>query len=468
MLAAAERMEQNGKPELAHRIYSHVLSQEPAHPVAQSQIDQLGQKYPNLVKSSASVPHRQEQSLAARDLLAQLQKRTEQQSAGEQRRAEGARQQDQPATDSKIHPLAEPVAADATQLDEPPLWAQEGRPVQKASTKASDPLPEIRPLRQIDSSQVAAIDETKTTSNEGLWELAARPSTALSDSASDRAPGNDEAGAWQVSASSSTDVRNKATAATSPQRSETDTLLDSKSLVQVCDDLPSELIPLVEQMGSSSATERVEAVAALSQFGESARPAHLAVRALLDDPEAQVRLFAAAALRDINGDAWDSVRVLRDLLNEEDQDVVRYAAYLLGRMGPDAVDAVSDLEAARDTSDMLTALHAAEAVNRIVPGEQASFQVLADGLKDNDPHVRWYAAVCLGAVSEPREADAVAALVDALKDAEFPVATAAALSLGGLGTSAHAAIDDLEQAARSSESSDVRDAAITALACLKN
>jgi|GEM_PF-2107785 len=238
-------------------------------------------------------------------------------------------------------------------------------------------------------------------------------------------------------------------------------------LTSLCDGLPDDLVPLVEQMESKDPLTRVQALMSLSARGFEAKPASVAIHALLEDEEPVVAVYAASTLRLVANDAWSSVRTLCQYLNHNDQQIVRLSAYLLGLMGPEAMDAVPVLEVVRDTNpDLMSSLHAAEALTHIAPADRRSLATLSNALFHADGDVRWFAAVSLGSVSAPCEQEAVTVLMKALRDSDFGVQAAACLSLGGFGKHAQVAIPELENAARS-RSSEVQEAAETALACLR-
>jgi hypothetical protein len=168
MLAVAEKMEQNGKPELAHRIYQHVLSQDPAHSLAQSRMELLASKHPEFSRPPASVPKRGERPVTAKEMLASVQQQPSQQPEGGNRSQERPRHLTEPDRNAETHPLAEPASAVSTHLDEPPLWAQEIRADNDASEKPPSQLPEIRPLHRTGgpSEPVAAVNQPRTESSD--------------------------------------------------------------------------------------------------------------------------------------------------------------------------------------------------------------------------------------------------------------------------------------------------------------
>ncbi|WP_197441900.1 HEAT repeat domain-containing protein [Thalassoglobus polymorphus] len=238
------------------------------------------------------------------------------------------------------------------------------------------------------------------------------------------------------------------------------------SVQRLCDaDASDELIQVVSLLDSKQPTERIAGLIELGDQGLYARAASPAVRALLHDNDALVRAHAAGTVHDIEGANADVVRHLQSLLQEDDVSVLRLSAYLLGQMGSEATPAIADLERLRDTKDSLTSLHAAEALTRIAPEAMASYEVLQKGLNDEQRENRLFSAVSLGSVRQPGAEFAAKALKAALKNEDADVRATVALSLGGLGTHAEIALEDLQHVSEF-DTPEVRDAALTALACL--
>ncbi len=162
---------------------------------------------------------------------------------------------------------------------------------------------------------------------------------------------------------------------------------------------------------------------ALTQFDDPAMAAPLA--AALSVPDATARAMAAGRLADI-GDR-DAVPALLAALADEDDHVREEVARALGRVGdPAALGA------------LLAALH------------------------DPGPHVREEAATAVGALAG-EDADAAAALVDALGDRHVAVRRAAAEALARMGPATQARLRTLA----SGPPSRGRDAAAGALAALQ-
>lgn len=239
-----------------------------------------------------------------------------------------------------------------------------------------------------------------------------------------------------------------------------------QSVQFLCEEAASEeLIQVVALLDCPEPEVRIAGLIELGIKGAEALPTSPAVRALLNDGDAMVRAHAAGTVNDIEGLNDDSVRHLAYLLGESDEEVVRLSCYLLGQMGAHAQPAVKELKKVRDEQNGLTSLHAAEALTRIVPSETRSYGVLKNALSSSDSEVRVFAAVSLGGVYEEAGHIAALALTDALQSKDADVRASAALSLGGLGKHAAIAVDQLKSLSQTDEPA-VRDAALTALACL--
>lgn len=239
------------------------------------------------------------------------------------------------------------------------------------------------------------------------------------------------------------------------------------SLVDCCDELAKDLIPLVKQLDSQDPLVRARGLEALAACGTEARAAAPAVHSLLQDEEPVVSIYAAFALREIAGDSWNSVKTLTRHLNDEDVQIVRLSAYLLGRYGPEAMDAATTLNATLKTkNDLLTQLYVSEALIQIIPADHDAVEVLTGAIKHQEADIRWFAAMALANVADPFTREAVVALISGLRDDDQGVQQAACLSLAAIGRSARLATPELIKVARS-DSEDVRFAAETALACLR-
>jgi HEAT repeat protein len=239
----------------------------------------------------------------------------------------------------------------------------------------------------------------------------------------------------------------------------------AQSLRDACGPLPADLEALVLQLDIPEAGVRKEVLADLARLGPKARPALPAIRCLLDDSPI-VAAHAAWTLWEIEQNESQTVNELVRLLHTGNIEVVQFTAYALGSLGPKALDAAPALRTERERFSGATRIHVAEALTRIDAFDQASVEVLITSLQHPETHVRWMAALALGQ-TQARYADlAVPALVGALHDQDPEVRSAAALSIGGFGSAATSAIPELQSRA-TLDSPSVREAAQTALACIR-
>ena len=238
------------------------------------------------------------------------------------------------------------------------------------------------------------------------------------------------------------------------------------TLALQCKDCEPWIYAQVMKLESPHAEVRKEGLNHLAEMGQTARPAGTAVRKALQDTNPLVQAHAAWALWQIGNDPWDSIGTLTSLLDNSNADVVELACYMLGDIGAPADSAVDGLVLLRDHAEGTMKVQAAEALIRIRGLDEKSLLVLTTALKSKDGEERWIAAVALGRCRGDQSGESVGALTAALKDHDPEVRSAAALSLGGLGRDAAAAKPELQRIA-SSDNSQVREAALAALACLK-
>lgn len=238
-----------------------------------------------------------------------------------------------------------------------------------------------------------------------------------------------------------------------------------QSLRDACGPLPADLESLVLQLDIPEAGVRKEVLGDLARMGVKARPALPAIRVLLEDSPL-VAAHAAWTLWEIERNESQAVQEFLRLMHTGDPDVVQFTAYALGSLGPKALSAAPTLRSERERFSGATRIHVAEALTRIDAFDQASVEVLIASLQHRDTHVRWMSAVALGQ-TQSRYADlAVPALIGTLHDPDPEVRSAAALSLGGFGTAASKAVPELQSRA-TLDSPEVREAAQTALACIR-
>jgi HEAT repeat protein len=239
----------------------------------------------------------------------------------------------------------------------------------------------------------------------------------------------------------------------------------TQTLRDACGPLPADLEALVLQLDIPEAGVRKDVLADLARLKAKARPALPAIRVLLEDSPL-VAAHAAWTLWEIEQNESQAVRELVRLMHTGEPEVVQFTAYALGSLGPKALDAAPALRAERERFTGATRIHVAEALTRIDAFDQASVEVLIASLQHSETHVRWMAAIALGQ-TQVRYADiAVPALVGALHDQNPEVRAAAALSIGGFGSSASSAVSELQSRA-TLDTPSVREAAQTALACIR-
>jgi tetratricopeptide (TPR) repeat protein len=241
-----------------------------------------------------------------------------------------------------------------------------------------------------------------------------------------------------------------------------------KTLAALCRDAHAEVLREVAKLDSDDPATRKDGLTALATLGPEASSAALAVSMLLDDPDESVRVHAAWACWEIQRDSWKSLESLSDALRSADLEVVQLAAYTLGNMGDEAQAAVVPLNELLKCEHSVVRLHAAEAVTKIAaPADQlAALKTLAALASDDSADVRSLAVLTLGSLEGAPTGDIVAVLQGALHDQDARVRSSAALALGGLGDAATAVITDLEFVA-ANDQTDVREAAETALSCLR-
>ncbi len=505
LLKAAKRYEENGKPEVALRLYQHIAEQDPQNVDAQRRIVALSQKYGSKSNSIASSEKQSERSSqyskagrkkSPADLIAE-QKNSKQPTLA----SKSTTRPKQPAEEvltKKSRQLEDQLPQDTRKTT--PMFEVAERPAPGATPSAFE-WANAATTNSKESNQVA-LDKPVISEQKVLKKVALEPGKGKSfgdelltaQDIKERKWWNDvfetgsaepsqtspEAGGNQVSveiaAAETTRQEQSSEPTVTAVKSDApslDTVFEERkskwkatSVQRLCDaDASDELIQVVSLLDSKQPTERIAGLIELGDQGLYARAASPAVRALLHDTDPLVRAHAAGTVHDIEGANADVVRHLQSLLQEEDVNVLRLSAYLLGQMGSEATPAVADLERLRDTKDSLTSLHAAEALTRIVPETMASYEVLQKGLNDEQRENRLFSAASLGCVRQPGAEFAAKALKEALKNEDADVRATVALSLGGLGTHADIALGDLQHVSEF-DTPEVRDAALTALACL--
>jgi HEAT repeat protein len=197
----------------------------------------------------------------------------------------------------------------------------------------------------------------------------------------------------------------------------------------------------IELLGNTNADTRRNAALAIGGMGAGASGAVPALVEALQDPVAGVRHGAATALGRIGSRARSAVRPLTVALKDSDDPVRSAAATALGNIGPEARDAVPALVEALKDKVLGVRFAAIGALGKIGPDAKAAVVPLA-ALFSEGQNVRDEASKALVQIGE----ESVTPLTDLLKHKDSQVRRAAALTLGGLGPNAIAAIPPLAEA----------------------
>ncbi len=239
------------------------------------------------------------------------------------------------------------------------------------------------------------------------------------------------------------------------------------SLIELCENLPRELLPLIARMEGPHPEGRISALLELQNESLNGKSAITAVYALLQDEDELVRVYAARSLCEMSNDRSSSVQTLRQALNSQNEDVVCLAAFFLGQMDSDAIGAIDALTLIRDQRHGACRLYAAEAMSQIASEDSQSIEIIASELESDNRQMRWLAALMLGTVKVNHELEAVEALRKAILDSDPTISSIVCLSLAGMNTHGHIATTELRRATHSVHP-DVKFAAELALNCLKN
>ena len=226
---------------------------------------------------------------------------------------------------------------------------------------------------------------------------------------------------------------------------------------------------LIGALSDEAGTVRWKAAEALGNMGPSAKSAIPALIKALSDEVDTVRWKAAEALGKMGPSAKSAIPALIKASNN----IASRAAEALGRIGPAAIPAL--IEALKEEGKWRRCA-AADALGRIGPKAHSAVPALGWAMRDKDPRVaekatatlarigpaavatlleaardeknaalRLWALHSLGQVKPPGR-EAVAALIDAVKDRQWEVAATAARALGDMGSAAKDAVPTLNRA----------------------
>jgi hypothetical protein len=237
-------------------------------------------------------------------------------------------------------------------------------------------------------------------------------------------------------------------------------------VAKLCPNAPAELRGHLAGLEATDPEARKASLEELANCGRSAVTCLPAIRACLTDADPLVQAHAAWALWTITGESREAIRCLSSVLDCNQEEAITFACYILGSMGPQAQAAATKLASLQDDDSTTVRVHASEAILKICSGGPQAVQVLKATLASHKSDERCLAAVALGAATGRDRQAAISALIAALYDADAGVRCSAALALGGFGADAKSAISALEVAASATDL-ETKDAATTALACIR-
>ena len=241
-----------------------------------------------------------------------------------------------------------------------------------------------------------------------------------------------------------------------------------RTVTNLCQDANAAVLREVAKLDSQDAAVRKEGLWNLAEMGTDAKSAADAVRILLSDQDEVVRAHAAWATWELTGDANTTVQSLTKLVGSSNTDVVQFAAFTLAGIGEQAQPAAPVLRRQLQSEDTLIRLHAAEALAKV--GSDAdkisATRTLISLTSEGETQVRVLSLMALGDSTELPTPETATAITQALHDSDAEVRSTAALTLGSFGKAAESAIGQLEFVANNDEQ-PVRDAAATAIACIR-
>lgn len=198
---------------------------------------------------------------------------------------------------------------------------------------------------------------------------------------------------------------------------------------------------LIKDLGSEEVLVRRRAALELSTLGKAAAPAVGALAKALSDPA--VACLAARALAAVGPAAETAVKPLLEAM-KAGRLPVGDAARALGKIGPAAREAVPPLVERLDGAQPQVAAEILTALGEIGgPEASRALRNTLGAVKNAD--LRQVAASMLG-IARPVEEASVAALLEALAEADEDLADAAVWALGLMGPDARPALASLETA----------------------
>lgn len=153
---------------------------------------------------------------------------------------------------------------------------------------------------------------------------------------------------------------------------------------------------LIQELGSSDAEQRYDAVKQLETLGPDAAEATGALASLLQDKEGKVRYRAAKALAKIGPGAAEATPALTDALKDQDSEVRYYAAKALAKIGRAAQSAGPALAISLDAeTDTKLRRVLSKAIYEIETTSPKVVPVLTKAMNDSDEDVCYYSVMAM-------------------------------------------------------------------------
>jgi HEAT repeat protein len=195
-------------------------------------------------------------------------------------------------------------------------------------------------------------------------------------------------------------------------------------------------------LADESAAVRVQAARSLGLVGARAAPAVPALIDALKDADEAVRCESAAALGAVGAEPEAAVSALSELLADPSPALRAAVARALGAFGPAAEAAVPALVPLLRDHDEALRQAVAEAIGKIGTMQEDAVRLLGEGLASRDNMVRAQTAEVLGEIG-PAAVEAAPLLVEALDDSNDRVRAKAVEALGRMGETAAEAVPEL-------------------------
>ncbi|QDT52975.1 hypothetical protein Pan44_09890 [Caulifigura coniformis] len=478
LLSMAQVYEQKGQLQQAHKLYCQVLQENPNHAVAREHATDLMAAISN-VQSAKDPSAQPELAVSAESTPTGVnvssipQAPTDPALVGKQGRKilsdeEVAARIPKPRAYAKAAPARKPDVATVThqetktgavttaeQLDEMPP-ATTVMVIEQPITVVEAPAP----------IELPAVEPLPVNTTTAIPLTISEPVMVASEPALIAVQTPQEPAVLTVEAAPILTVVEAAAPATIVVESAPATTWVKSSLTRLCPNAPEQFQSHLATLNAADPEARKAAIEEIASHGRAAIPCLPAIRACLNDADPLVQAHAAWAMWTITGQSSESIRCLTAVLECSQEEAVVFACYVLGSMGPQAQAAAPTLARLQDDDSTAIRVHASEAMLKVSGDATLAVQVLKASLASHRPDERCLAAVALGSAKGAERQSAVSSLIAALYDADASVRCSAALALGGFGPEAQAATSALEVAASATDL-ETREAATTALACIR-